>query len=103
MWLMHAGIALCLGFADVVYTYSLTSSDASGSGSKLMNQRWAWKRVFWLEVAFAGLALAILAAGVRVKRAESELTVDEREVMELELEMEMRDVVPRAVRGLEIG
>lgn len=71
MWLMHAGIAVCLGWADVVDTYSLKSGK--------VDQKESWKRVFYLEVCFATLALVIMIMGVRVKKAESELTVEERE------------------------
>lgn len=73
MWLMHAGIAICLGFADVLDTAAL---------SRGLSETEAWKGVFWLEVAFAGVAFGLLLVGVRVKRAESELTVDEREELD---------------------
>lgn len=89
---MHAGIAVCLGFADVVDTYSLSPGGGRvGDPGKGVGQKESWKRVFWLEVSFAAVALVILAFGVRIKRAESEMTVDEREA-EMGLEMETRNL-----------
>jgi len=38
--------------------------------------------VFWFEVACASAALVILVLFVKIKKAESELTVDERAELE---------------------
>ena len=72
MLLLHLGIAVCLGFADIVQTYTLAS----------LGLRRSYHAVFWLEVGFAATALVILVSFVKIKRAESEMTVDEREEIE---------------------
>lgn len=72
MLLLHLGIAVMLGFADVVNTYTVASLD----------MRRSYHAVFWFEVACASAALVILVLFVKIKKAESELTVDERAKLE---------------------
>lgn len=72
MLLLHLGIAVMLGFADVVNTYTVAS----------LGMRRSYHAVFWFEVACASAALAILVLFVKIKKAESELTVDERAKLE---------------------
>ncbi|KAE9374682.1 MFS general substrate transporter [Stipitochalara longipes BDJ] len=72
MLLLHLGIAVMLGFADIVNTYTLAS----------MGMRRSYHAVFWFEVACASAALVILVLFVKIKKAESELTVDERAELE---------------------
>ena len=72
MLLMHLGIAVMLGFADIVNTYTLAS----------LGTRRSYHAVFWFEVACASAALVILVLFVKIKKAESELTVDERAELE---------------------
>ena len=72
MLLLHLGIAVMLGFADVVNTYTVASLD----------MRRSYHKVFWFEVACASAALVILVLFVKIKKAESELTVDERAELE---------------------
>lgn len=74
MLLLHLGIAVCLGFADIVNTFTAVR----------LGGRRSYYAVFWLEVAFAATALIILALFVKIKKAESELTVEEREELEAE-------------------
>lgn len=74
MLLLHLGIAVCLGFADIVNTYTVSRLGA----------RKSYHAVFWLEVACAATALIILVLFVKIKKAESELTVEEREELEAE-------------------
>lgn len=81
MLLLHLGIAVCLGFADIVDTYSLARRGAQG----------AYHAVFWFEVACATTALLILGLFVKIKKAESEMTADEREELEKEKEKERCD------------
>ncbi len=68
MILLNLGIAVLLGFADIVYT---------GVQDRLP-LREAYHAVFWFEVACASAALLILICFVKIKKAESEFTVDEK-------------------------
>ncbi|TVY32701.1 Drug resistance protein [Lachnellula subtilissima] len=73
MLLLHLGIAVFLGFGDIVNTYTAARLGA----------RESYHAVFWFEVACAAVALTILVLFVKIKKAESELTVEEREEMEM--------------------
>ena len=82
--LLYLGIAFCLAFADV------TQVETEKRGMKE-----SYQCVFWFQLALAALALAILLVFVRIKRAKSELTIDERrelekEAREIEVEKERR-------------
>ncbi|ESZ95283.1 hypothetical protein SBOR_4337 [Sclerotinia borealis F-4128] len=68
MLILHLGIAVCLGFSDIINTYSLDR----------LGLRKSYHAVFWFEVACASVSLIIMALFVKIRRAESELTVDER-------------------------
>ncbi|TVY67355.1 Drug resistance protein, partial [Lachnellula suecica] len=68
MLLLHLGVAVCLGFADIVNTYTLPSLGEKGS----------YDAVFWFEVACAAMALVVLVCFVKIERARSELTVEEK-------------------------
>ena len=72
MLLLHLGIAVCLGFADIVNTYTVAR----------LGMRKSYHAVFWFEVTCAATALVILILFVKIKKAESELTVEEREELE---------------------
>ena len=72
MLLLHVGIAVCLGFADIVNTYTV----------ERLGPRKSYHAVFWFEVGCAATALAILVLFVKIKKAESEMTVEEREELE---------------------
>jgi MFS family permease len=87
MLLLHLGIAVCLGFADIVNTYTVARLGA----------RKSYHTVFWLEVACAATSLIILVLFVKIKKAESELTVEERE--ELEAENSSNSNVAKAEKG----
>ena len=69
MLLLHLGIAVCLGFADMVNTYTVAR----------LGMRESYHAVFWFEVSCAVTALAILVFFVKIKRAESKLTIEEEE------------------------
>ena len=75
MILMHLGIAVLLGFADVVATFT-----------EYQGLRQSYKNAFWLEVACAGVALVCFMGFVRVEAAESEFTVEEKEERRLAAE-----------------
>lgn len=68
--LLQLGIAVMLGFADVVATYT-----------EHKGQRQSYKNVFWFELACGAAALMIFAGFVRVGSAKSDFTADEREAM----------------------
>ncbi|PWW71613.1 MFS multidrug transporter [Tuber magnatum] len=64
---MHLSIAFFLGIADVI------ASETRGKGI-----RFSYKCVFWFEVALATVALIIMFIFVRVEKAKSDLTADEK-------------------------
>lgn len=72
MLLLHLGIAVMLGFADIVNTYTVAR----------LGKRRSYHVVFWFEVACAAASLVILVSFVKIKKAESEFTVEEREELE---------------------
>lgn len=65
---MHMGIAVMLGFADIVETQT-----------SHLGKRESYKAVFWFESGLAIVGLLIAVFFVRVKNAESELTADEKQ------------------------
>lgn len=90
MLLLHLGIAVCLGFSDIINTYTLDR----------LGLRQSYHAVFMFEVACAGVSLIIMALFVKIKRAESEMTVDERtaELNVMQLAEESRSTT--GTRGL---
>ena len=73
--LLYLGIAFCLAFADV------TQTETTKYGLKA-----SYRSVFWYQLTCAASALVILLLFVRIKRAKSDLTVDERLAQEKEVE-----------------
>ncbi|KAK0257896.1 hypothetical protein LTS09_007089 [Friedmanniomyces endolithicus] len=61
-------IALMLGFADIVVT-----------GTAQQGQRQSYRNAFWLELACGATALVIFMGFVRIERAKSDYTADEKE------------------------
>jgi MFS family permease len=72
MLLLHLGIAVCLGFADIVNTYTV----------EWVGLKRSYQAVFWFEVACAAMAVTILVLFVKITKAQSEMTVDEREALQ---------------------
>ncbi|KAI9713847.1 MAG: hypothetical protein M1820_000577 [Bogoriella megaspora] len=70
--LLQLGIALCLGWADVVATQTSKYGEAR-----------SYKNAFWFEVGCAGVALVLLVGFVRIDKAKSDLTADEKEALAL--------------------
>ena len=64
---MQFGVALMLGFADVVVSFTA-----------YQGQRQSYKNAFWFELALGAAAGVILIGFVRIGRAKSDLTVDEK-------------------------
>ncbi|KAK5132939.1 hypothetical protein LTR08_008387 [Meristemomyces frigidus] len=69
--LLQLSIALLLGFADIVV-----------SRTAHQGERQSYKNAFWLELACGGAALVIFMAFVRIDKAKSDLTADEKEAQE---------------------
>ena len=65
--LLYLGIAFLIGFADVVQT-----------GTRGLGLRKSYQTVFWYQLACAAVALVIMAVFVRVKKAKSDLTFEEK-------------------------
>ncbi|TKA68380.1 hypothetical protein B0A55_10616, partial [Friedmanniomyces simplex] len=66
--LLQLSIAILLGFADIVSTYTADQG-----------QRQSYKNVFWFELACGGVALVVFMGFVRIEKAKSDLTADEKE------------------------
>jgi len=69
--LLYLGIALLLAFADVTQTQT-----------GHLGLKGSYQAVFWYELGCAVLALVIMLGFVRIKKAKSEMTVDERAALE---------------------
>jgi MFS family permease len=80
MLLLHLGIAVFLGFADVVQVYTVDR----------LGEKRSYKAVFWFEVACAAVALVILVLFVKIEKARSDLTVEERAEMEAAVVLETK-------------
>ncbi len=65
--LLYLGIAFLLAFADVVQTRTMD-----------VGLKRSYQSVFWYQFACSVLALVIMIGFVRIKKAESDLTTDER-------------------------
>lgn len=70
---LHMGIAVMLGFADIVHTQTSELGTVD-----------SYKAVFWYQTGLAILGLLIVAFFVRIREAKSEFTHDEREAMAAE-------------------
>jgi MFS family permease len=71
MLLLHLGIAIFLGCADIVNTYTI----------ERLGERNSYHAVFWFEVGCAAVALIVLILFVKIEKAESGWTVEERAEM----------------------
>ncbi|KAF1836330.1 membrane transporter [Decorospora gaudefroyi] len=72
--LLFLGIAVFLSFADLAV-----------SETEERAKRKSYQVAFWLATALAGVGLIIMFLGVKIGKAKSELTMDEREELEKEL------------------
>ncbi|KAL2002687.1 hypothetical protein VTN02DRAFT_6170 [Thermoascus thermophilus] len=68
----HLGVAVLLGFADV------TQAETQPA----VGLRRSYRAVFWYNVACTGLSCVVVALFVRIDRARSDLTVDEKRELE---------------------
>ncbi|KAL7273412.1 hypothetical protein RUND412_003738 [Rhizina undulata] len=74
---MHLSIAFFLGIGDII------ASETSHLG-----KRRSYELVFWLEIVLALIALCIMLAFVRLDKAKSDLTADEKEMERQRLQVE---------------
>ena len=72
--MLFLGISFFLGMADLAVTQT------AGKG-----QRQSYKVAFWLATGVAGVGLIVMFLGVNIGKAESGLTVEERDELEREL------------------
>lgn len=72
--ILFLGISFFLGFADLAVTQTADRG-----------QRQSYKVAFQMSVALAGAGLLIMFVGVKIGKAKSELTIEEREELEREL------------------
>lgn len=68
--LLYLGIAVLLAFAGFVQTQTAD-----------LGLKRSYQSVFWYQLACAATALVVMAGFVRLRKAESELTVDEKEAL----------------------
>lgn len=81
--ILHLGITFCLGFADIIQAETVDRIGLFKS----------YKAIFWFGVAAASVALLIMIIFVDIKKAKSDLTVDEkRELAQAEHEERKSDV-----------
>lgn len=69
--LLYLGIAFLLAFADITQT-----------GTAHLGLKESYQSVFWYQPACAGTALVIMLGFVRIRKADSSLTVDERAALD---------------------
>jgi nitrate/nitrite transporter NarK len=69
------GVALFLGLGDLV---------ANGTAHQGLKK--SYKNAFWFEVAAAAVALVLLVGFVKIDKAKSDMTADERAAQEAELQ-----------------
>lgn len=70
--IVHLGITFCLGFADIIQAETIERVGLLKS----------YKAIFWFGVAAASVALFLMAFFVKVERAKSDLTADEKRDLE---------------------
>ncbi|PVI01072.1 MFS general substrate transporter, partial [Periconia macrospinosa] len=69
--LLFLGISLFLGFADLAVTQTADRG-----------RKESYKVAFWMATGFAGAGLIIMFFGVKIGKASSDLTIEEREELE---------------------
>lgn len=77
---LQLGVALTLGVADIVQSFSVENCGLAKS----------YKNTFWLGVATSTVSLVVLGLWGRIPKATSGLTFEERELLVLEVERQLR-------------
>jgi hypothetical protein len=70
--ILHLGITFCLGFADIIQAETVNHIGLLKS----------YKAIFWFGVAAASCALFLMAFFVKIEKAKSDLTADEKRGLE---------------------
>ncbi|OJJ98915.1 hypothetical protein ASPACDRAFT_1881671 [Aspergillus aculeatus ATCC 16872] len=78
---LHMGIAVMLAFADLIQVYT----------EQYLDTKESYQAIFWFQVGLSGLALILIALFVRIERAKSDLTVDEKRRLQMEQEGILED------------
>ncbi|RMZ79581.1 hypothetical protein DV737_g3341, partial [Chaetothyriales sp. CBS 132003] len=73
---LQLGITLCLGFGDILQTYTVERSPKSDKPEETLRR--SYQNTFWFGVAVAGVALVVIAGYGRIPKAKSDLTVEEK-------------------------
>ena len=79
--LLYLGIAFLIGFASIVQTET-----------SQLGLRTSYQAVFWYQLACAAAAFVILLFFVRIRKAQSDLTVDEKEAAAWEEMISSRNI-----------
>jgi phosphotransferase system glucose/maltose/N-acetylglucosamine-specific IIC component len=82
--IVHLGITFCLGFADIIQAETVERVGILKS----------YKAIFWFGVAAASVALFIMAFFVKIDKAKSDLTADEKRDLENTLAEERQQNAP---------
>lgn len=70
---LYLGIAFLLGFADLTQTETMH-----------LGLKGSYQAVFWYQLACATVALVVMLGFVRIRKAESDLTADEKVAVEIQ-------------------
>jgi hypothetical protein len=82
--ILHLGITFCLGFSDVIQAETVERIGLLKS----------YKAIFWFGVAAASVALLLMAFFVKIEKAKSDLTADEKREIEQAVLDEQQANVP---------
>ena len=99
---LQLGIAFCLGFTDIIQTYTVERSSDPDSIDTL---RVSYKNTFWFGVAAAATGLVLMAVWGKIPTATSDLTVDEKAELEkmATRDLELERQASRASRGSRVS
>ncbi|RMD40239.1 hypothetical protein DV735_g4893, partial [Chaetothyriales sp. CBS 134920] len=79
---LQLGVALCLGFGDILQSYTVERSPKSDNPEATLRR--SYQHTFWLGLAVASLAMVLILAFGRIPKATSDLTVEEKEELKRE-------------------
>ena len=85
------GVSFCLGVANIAVT-----------STEHVELKESYKVAFWFGVACAAVALLLLVGFVKIEKAKSDLTVDEKAELEAEL-MQIRSTRQSATGEVRLG
>ncbi|ERF73490.1 hypothetical protein EPUS_04113 [Endocarpon pusillum Z07020] len=82
--ILHLGITFCLGFSDIIQAETIDRLGLLKS----------YKAIFWFGVADASIALFLMTFFVKIEKAKSDLTADEKRELEQAVLDERRSNAP---------